>query len=989
MKRDNFYILLDLNIDPPETNIRVIEEAIRIKTGKWSKMRNHPAKGIKAQSYLDMLPEIRKVMLDDALRKAEADEARQIVSRIEKEKFKKLDVTIKFLSAKKRITQKEFMELVKKFEEISEADIRKRIKVPIVEEEKTQKPKKELEKTTSKDILKNLEIIGKTSLYDFLEIPPTSSLKALQDRTKEIHEQIRKISQKTADVTAKGKLIGHCLSIFRSEEMRDAYETSLARANLEKLNELIELAGSGNHIEAAVFDQIVKQAVEMGIDREEAKQYILDLCKKRKLSVATPEKMSVEAMKQCGVCNVLNLSTAVHCENCGNPLEQACLKCGAKNSSTVRICSKCGFNVGDIPLVNNLIRKGRLALAQKELDAAMTSFRQAEVYWPDHPDIPKYIQSVLAEKKTLAKIVDSLHDAVKNKLFYQARDRLLKLKQIDAAHPDLTLEATVNQKIAAAEAFLDKAGASRNENDIIDALTQALSESKDCQEAIDKLSAIPPEPPQKLQASSSGRSITLRWQKSRSRGDITYRVVRKTDTQPGSPNDGEIIAETVNLNVDDAQTTPGVFYFYTVYSIRGRVFSRSGPVAGPVFRIGEIENLQIVPGDSRINIQWDSPGKAIDFEVYRKKGSTPLKRGDGQRLSARPDGITDHGLNNDTLYGYRIIAVYRDENGNKCYSNGVDCRSRPKEPPKPILNLQAQKRVNDIEFTWSHPPKGTVLLFRSDSEFNISEGTTLPVGKIAKLGLQIPIQSMNRTTIQLNFQGVVHVIPVTVEDEIAVIGRAIQVTSIADVSNLKSELNSGKLYVEWEWPPGAKTVLVAYRHNVFPSSPDDKSAVRIVVTYEQYKKESAFVIHKPEKKDYCFFVYVKVEEKDKTLYSTGKGLIAQGSEIKEIKYRIKVSKNLLGRVKKAVLIVNSKDGDTPLPETVLVKKLGALPLNRSGGNTIYTIEDGVVIRSRDTKFDIPLSELSKNAYAKLFFTDENKNAKFRLISAGKNDLKLF
>jgi len=199
-------------------------------------------------------------MADDNLRRAEARKAKVLTAQIEKEKYKALDDAIKILSSKGSISEKEISAIAKKFSKISEPDIRKRIKVPITKDKKQKQERKTLDKTTARKIADALHILGKSSLYDFIELSPTSSLKALQNRTKDKDAEIRKVSHKDAVITASGELIGHCLNIFNSEGMRDAYDATLAQAHLAALDEAIDIAGlAEKSIHVQRYDELIKK----------------------------------------------------------------------------------------------------------------------------------------------------------------------------------------------------------------------------------------------------------------------------------------------------------------------------------------------------------------------------------------------------------------------------------------------------------------------------------------------------------------------------------------------------------------------------------------------------------------------------------------------------------------------------------------------------------------------------------------------------------
>ncbi len=72
MQRENYYILLELSVDPPENDPEIIEKAIQTKKIEWSRLRNHPTKGLQIQKFINMIPDIENVMRDETLRQEEA-----------------------------------------------------------------------------------------------------------------------------------------------------------------------------------------------------------------------------------------------------------------------------------------------------------------------------------------------------------------------------------------------------------------------------------------------------------------------------------------------------------------------------------------------------------------------------------------------------------------------------------------------------------------------------------------------------------------------------------------------------------------------------------------------------------------------------------------------------------------------------------------------------------------------------------------------------
>src|SRR6056297_4322796 len=107
MERENFYILLELSIDPPETDPAVIEKQIKKKKAEWSKLRNHPTKGLQAQKNISLIPEMEKVMLDPQLRAEELEAAKGAIQKGKENKYPEIDRHIDILMGKGFIAPEE------------------------------------------------------------------------------------------------------------------------------------------------------------------------------------------------------------------------------------------------------------------------------------------------------------------------------------------------------------------------------------------------------------------------------------------------------------------------------------------------------------------------------------------------------------------------------------------------------------------------------------------------------------------------------------------------------------------------------------------------------------------------------------------------------------------------------------------------------------------------------------------------------------------
>ena len=329
MERENFYILLDLPLDPPETDPEVIKKTIKKKQAEWSKLRNHPTKGLQAQKNISLIAEIERVMLDPTLRAEELEAAKGEIKKGKESKFPEIDRHIDILMGKGFISPEEVVKLankhglsqneiqdrinIKKQQKFGDIDraislrmdkgyiteaeitkiakryaltdeqVRSRVRCPIKKDdkEKVEGAPRHIDKSLEKTINDNLKILGKASLYDFLNLPESADLESLQSQASRKKKELANISRKDAMVTAGNTLAGHCMTIFKSDESRNAYDISLARSRLTALDSDIDIAAVNGKVRSEYYEVLIQKALEFGMDEEEANAYINAYCNRK------------------------------------------------------------------------------------------------------------------------------------------------------------------------------------------------------------------------------------------------------------------------------------------------------------------------------------------------------------------------------------------------------------------------------------------------------------------------------------------------------------------------------------------------------------------------------------------------------------------------------------------------------------------------------------------------------------------------------------
>ena len=244
---ENYFILLGLSFNPIENDEKVIKDAIEKKREQWQKEAKNPRKQLQAKEYLAKIPEIEKVMLNQATRKLEAEKATR-----EQEKYiENLKNEILILCIKGFITEKEFNDLLNKYEQfsITKSQIENLINVPIGEQQEL-----ELNKVDSinKELASQLETyfenlgIDDMSIYSFYNISPNcKAIDVINTANLKLKELLEKGSKDNRDEIEQ-KISGLIVNIFKED--KNKYDNYLKGFRFSKLNKLIETAVSSNNL---------------------------------------------------------------------------------------------------------------------------------------------------------------------------------------------------------------------------------------------------------------------------------------------------------------------------------------------------------------------------------------------------------------------------------------------------------------------------------------------------------------------------------------------------------------------------------------------------------------------------------------------------------------------------------------------------------------------------------------------------------------------
>ncbi|MBQ8434438.1 MAG: hypothetical protein IJX24_00265 [Oscillospiraceae bacterium] len=293
---NNWYIVLELEFDPPVTNEDIITARIEEKRKLWSLKYNDYKMGKQYQLWLSNVSKIKKDMLGtDNIRSKLAREACELV-------YTPIDKLISAVENNKQITDEEIDKISVKTGQNKDM-VLKRVEfhgITIIKD--TESDRKLYEKyylsepigiIKYRSLQELLNVSGYKNLYEFLysENYDFSCLKYSCQQLQQKSRQKRNEFNSNNAVSSNGqKLCGHCDMIFNDTQNKDIYDEyiihSYVKSILDNLKTIAEIS------------KIIKQKNIIEAINEIAKFYDFELSKNITMSFLEAEKLNYEKLSE-------------------------------------------------------------------------------------------------------------------------------------------------------------------------------------------------------------------------------------------------------------------------------------------------------------------------------------------------------------------------------------------------------------------------------------------------------------------------------------------------------------------------------------------------------------------------------------------------------------------------------------------------------------------------------------------------------------------
>jgi hypothetical protein len=1000
----NFFEILGLDPDDRFSEEK-FQQVLKQKHSEWkADEKRLGSKKAVAQRYLALYNEqsIQQAMLDPARRRQQAEAYREIRQARRQEKRAEFERVIEIIQ-QGEVEEAQIHQLIKDCAGVfSEAEIRARLKVA--------PHKKPAEKsvegplldpsafaTLQQDLLALLP--PKKDLYDFFEKHERTSRRELLDEAQTAYKQNQQFTHKTPEITQKKGIIERAQRIFATDEEHAKYQRSLRQARLDELMKQYEQALQTRSEKRLTSAQVTQFLERAGKDGWSLAQAWIRLQKRAAEAsprwILDPPAISVDSSQlRCGTCGAYSPPDLTHCKDCKTALHLSCPDCGKQVASDEAACA-CGFAIGNRFEVDKLITLCREQLAHQYLVEASAGLHTAGRMWqPRRSDARlEAIQELQARLRSLEHMrreqTQHLEDLLNRRCFSAARVLLARQGAMFGDSERESYTRLIEDALTRAQTLLRQAHTQQEQEQKIALCVQALRLCADLQEARNLLATLPPAPPHHLQGHVHGSLVSLQWEPSATH-NVSYCTIRKSGSQPLSPDDGERLGSVSGCIFEDTQPETGISLFYVVFAMLEGVFSREAArLPGPLVVLGEVKDVKVGVDSQRVTLCWQTPPRLANLSITRKEGCAPASPTDGICLqSVDLQQVVDHNVENGHLYYYTIYCQFQDYSGQLVTSHGVTIQARPEAAPLIISDLEitTRKAASGYEVTlrWAVPPKGEVAIIKSHEPLPFQAGEVLARTRLSRYGSSLQVRQLDTCIDSWERTGIAYYTPVVLFQESAYLGQSQRWAVIEDVRDLRCEKRATGLRLSWVWPLHCKEVRLAYASEGWPQMEDNGQLIRITrSTYDQ----KGYVEIQGVSGTACYIIVAAfIEQNGEGLLGSGVRKKAQAGNPLTLTYEIRLSHNLLGPKKRTVHMTVRGSGF--LPALVLTYRQGRVPLGKKDSEIYFQMGGRTVTDGQVLDLDLPEKRVPAKAFGKILLADDTLYGVVTIHHPGEEKLRL-
>lgn len=214
--------------------------------------------------------------------------------------------------------------------------------------------------------------------------------------------------------------------------------------------------------------------------------------------------------------------------------------------------------------------------------------------------------------------------------------------------------------------------------------------------------------------------------------------------------------------------------------------------------IGDSDNIDRMPLSF---IREKRSENSIFFDIKFPKGASAIEvyRDDEKIRTITDSQFTDSDLQTDHTYRYGFVAVYKNEYGDELRSEKTtkDISTSKLQLPTPV-SLNIKQTEKEATITWKKPERGIVRIYHSPKPFELHRNDIIEDVN----AFDYPVLSSLETNyiVQKNFCGERYFIPVTIVENVGIVGEQQGITSMITPKGVRIDSTDiAHIKVIWLW----------------------------------------------------------------------------------------------------------------------------------------------------------------------------------------------
>ena len=275
---DDYFALVGL--DPSCDDPAAIKAAVASTRGRCSQGATAGLDRVTCEQVLARLPEVEAALLDPQERKLARERSRHIrhVARETRLESFQRDLAMVLAGGQDSLTVPERDYLVTTHSHPdgpSIAELVALITVPVLLSRPVAPPRVgPLPAYEARELDRDLAVVQKRDLYEFLGLPSTAASEKIQARRQQLADEWGKKAKATAEKTASQALLGKAVTVLLDPAKRASYDATLLAVRLKPLQDAIALALLDGHLSAHEHAHLLTRARGLGLSAGEAESAI-------------------------------------------------------------------------------------------------------------------------------------------------------------------------------------------------------------------------------------------------------------------------------------------------------------------------------------------------------------------------------------------------------------------------------------------------------------------------------------------------------------------------------------------------------------------------------------------------------------------------------------------------------------------------------------------------------------------------------------------